>query len=123
MFFMIGITEGKKDLTFSQMVICRNCGAYGHFQMFMTFTQLLLFFIPCFRWNKHYYVQMSCCGAVYELDPDVGKRILSGETPIIQDTDLTPVSGGYHAQIRTCSACGYTTNEDFAFCPKCGKPF
>ena len=25
------------------------------------------------------FVEMSCCGAVYELDPEVGKRLLRGE--------------------------------------------
>ena len=25
-------------------------------------------------------------------------------------------------KIKTCENCGYETGEDFAFCPKCGKP-
>ena len=122
MFFMIGITDGRKELSFSQMVVCKTCGAYSRFSMFVTFTQLLLFFIPCFKWNRHYYVQMRCCGAVYELDPEIGRRIESGETPFIKEEDLTLVSAGNRTKIRSCASCGYTTSEDFSFCPKCGRP-
>ena len=124
MFFMIGITDGEKDLSFSQMLICKSCGAYGRAEVYMTFTQLLLFFIPCFQWNKQYYVRMSCCGSVFALDPAVGSRIASGETPFLKEEDLTPVYGGSsYIPIRTCASCGYTTNEDFAYCPKCGSRF
>ena len=31
--------------------------------------------------------------------------------------------GSGRAAVKTCSACGYTTTEDFDFCPKCGKRF
>ena len=68
MFFMMGITDGRKDFDFHQQIICDICGKYGRFQVFMTYTVLSLFFIPCFKWNKHYYVQTSCCNTVYELD-------------------------------------------------------
>ena len=54
MFFMMGITDGRKDLDFSQQMICNVCGRYGRYQVFMTYTVLSLFFIPCFKWNKHY---------------------------------------------------------------------
>ena len=75
MFFMMGITDGRKDFDFHQQIICDICGKYGRFQVSMTYTVLSLFFIPCFKWNKHYYVQTSCCNTVYELDAEVGKRI------------------------------------------------
>ena len=44
MFLMIGINQGRKDLSSDQLVICSQCGQYGRYQAFMTFTQLLLFF-------------------------------------------------------------------------------
>ena len=59
MFFMMGITDGRKDFDFHQQIICDICGKYGRFQVFMTYTVLSLFFIPCFKWNKHYYVQTA----------------------------------------------------------------
>lgn len=63
--FMMGITDGRKDFDFHQQIICDICGKYGRFQVSMTYTVLSLFFIPCFKWNKHYYVQTSCCNTVY----------------------------------------------------------
>ena len=123
MFLMIGLTQGRKDLSGDQLVICTQCGQYGRYQVFMTFTQLLLFFIPCFRWGRKYYVQMSCCGTVYELNPEIGARIARGEKVEIGTADLQIVSSGRRARmVRRCPACGYQTEEDFDFCPKCGGP-
>lgn len=85
MFFMMGITDGRKDFDFSQVIICDVCGSYGRYQVFMTYTVLSLFFIPCFKWNKHYYVQLSCCNTLYELDSEIGKRIAGGE-----DAEILP---------------------------------
>ena len=94
MFFMMGITDGRKQLDFTQTVICGVCGKYGRYQVFMTYTVLSLFFIPCFKWNRHYYVQMSCCNTLYELDPEVGKGIARGEQVEILPQHLTLVNQG-----------------------------
>ena len=47
MFLMIGISQGRKDLSHDQLVICSQCGRYGHYRVFMTFTQLLLKEVLC----------------------------------------------------------------------------
>lgn len=122
MFFMIGISDDRKDLDYSRMVVCDACGAYGRYSVFMTCTVLSLFFIPCLRWNKKYFVQASCCGSIFELDGDVGRRIAGGEDVRIRPEHLRRVHGGAGAAKR-CGSCGYVTNEDFDFCPKCGKRF
>ena len=122
MFFIMGITDGRKDFDFSQTVICDSCGKYGRYQVFMIYTVLSLFFIPTFKWNRRYYVQMSCCGTVYELDPEIGKRIASGEELQIKPQDLTNVSQG-RGFFKRCRNCGYETAEDFDYCPKCGLRF
>lgn len=142
MFLMIGMNQGRKDLNYDQLVICTQCGQYGRYRVFMTFTQLLLFFIPCFKWGRKYYVQMSCCGTVYELDPAIGERIARGDQVQISPSDLTRtgISGGtagmngygsgygsgdgnsgYSHMRKRCASCGYETTEDFAYCPKCGS--
>ena len=114
MFFMMGITDGRKDLNFTQTIICNICGRYGRYNVFMTYTVLSLFFIPCFKWNKHYYVQTSCCGTVYELDPEIGKAIARGEQVEIQPEHLSKVNqGGYSYNRKHCFHCGYETSEDF----------
>ena len=76
MFFMMGITDGRKELNYSQTEICSVCGCYGRYQVFMTYTVLSLFFIPCFKWNRHYYGRSSytdykrCLNCGYETTED-----------------------------------------------------
>ena len=120
MFFMVGVTQGKKDFTFTQTILCRVCGGYGRYQVFMTYMQLLLFFIPCARWNKRYYVETTCCHTIYELNPEVGRRIARGEDVVISDADLTQVYRGSTAGKKVCRNCGYEAKEDFDYCPRCG---
>ena len=91
----------------------------------------VFFFIPIFKWNRRFFVEMSCCGAVYELDPEVGKRLLRGEEVEITENDLTlrqdgngnPWTGSDAShRHKVCPSCGFETDEDFSYCPKCGKP-
>ena len=119
---MMGITDGRKDLDFSQLITCNICGKYGSFHVFMTYTVLSLFFIPCFKWNRRYYVRTSCCNTLYELDPEIGKAIAKGEKPKILPEHLEKINQGRHS-FRRCSYCGYETTEDFVYCPKCGNRF
>jgi hypothetical protein len=124
MFFMMGISDGRKDFDYHQQIICEVCGRYGRYQVFMTYTVLLLFFLPCFKWNKHYYVQTSCCGTQYELDPEIGKRIARGEEVEILPQNLSRMqSSGWRSPYKRCEGCGYETAEDFEYCPKCGRRF
>lgn len=122
MFFMMGITDGRKELNYSQTEICSVCGCYGRYQVFMTYTVLSLFFIPCFKWNRHYYVQTSCCNTLYELDREVGRRIERGENVRILAEHLQKLGSGRtgYTAYKRCLNCGYETTEDFVFCPKCG---
>jgi len=118
----MGITDGRKDLEYPHMIVCLSCGAYGRYRVFMTYTALSLFFIPCFKWNKKYFVQSSCCGTLFELDAEIGAAIARGEDIEIQDKHLKPVHSGYNS-LRRCTNCGYETAENFDFCPKCGNRF
>lgn len=127
MFFIFGINSGQKELSSAQLVICNICGGYGRYQVFMTYTSLSLFFIPVLKWGRRYYVTMSCCGSVYELGPETGRRIAGGEKVELGPSDLTLVKAGrrepWHISgggKRICGSCGYETDEDFTYCPKCG---
>lgn len=154
MFFICGINQGQKELSHSQLVVCAGCGGYGRYQVFMTYMCLSLFFIPVLKWGRKYYVKMSCCGAVYELNPKTGGRIAGGEKVDITERDLNLMQAGNRRQWqpgqmsqtgqpgqmgqtgqteqpgradqtnrgtrRVCQNCGYETEEDFSFCPKCG---
>ncbi len=124
MFFMIGLTSGRKDLGTIPMTICSQCGSYGRLEVFMTFTQLLLFFIPCFKWNKKYYARSSCCQTIFEINPETGRHLERGEEIILTPEDLYPTQNrayDYMPPEYICDHCGYHTREDFRYCPKCGN--
>ena len=117
---MIGITDKEKELAYTgRMIACQGCGRLAGVQVYMTYTILLLFFIPCFRWNRRYYVKTSCCGSVFELNYEKGEMIRKGEAVDISEYDLNAVYQG--RPVKRCPDCGYETNEDFDFCPKCGQ--
>lgn len=119
MFLIMGINQSEKKLNFDQLVICKCCGKYGRAEVFMTFTYFMLFFIPIFKWNKHYYVKMNCCGSYGEISKELGKSIENGQ---IKELNLEEINfGNKENVVRHCSYCGFTTMEDYQFCPKCGK--
>ena len=62
MFFIGGISSGVKPLEYLKTVICGRCGAYGRYQVYMTYMYFSFFFIPIFKWNRRFFVEMSCCG-------------------------------------------------------------
>lgn len=107
MFFIMGMSHGEKQLDYSKTVICGECGRYGRYEVFMTYMYLSFFFIPLFKWNKHYYVRMSCCGTIYELDPEIGGRIARGENVEIDPEDMQKVNmsrSSYYEQYRQSEA-------------------
>ncbi len=123
MFFIMGISQGQKQLPYARTVICNICGKYGRYEVFMTYTCLSLFFIPVFKWGKRYIVKSSCCGTMYELNPEKGKLLAKGVEIEILGSDLTHINGrngGWRFSQR-CSNCGYEAEADFEFCPKCGR--
>lgn len=149
MIFIGGISQGQKEIAYAYpAVLCALCGRYGKYRVFMTYTYFSFFFVPIFKWNRRYYVQTSCCGSVYELDPRVGKALAEREDRQIRPEDLRLVSrgGGTSAgaaeeagsdardlkarygenfRMRSCPACGYQfidQEKEFVFCPKCGAP-
>ena len=121
MFFIMGINDGKKELNYDSggMNICKSCGAYSRYTVFVTYMCLSLFFIPTFKWGKKYYVKSSCCGSIFELNEAKGKAIVRGEDVRITDSDLTIFKK--NNRMKRCENCGFETMEDFDFCPKCGQ--
>lgn len=122
MFFIFGISNGHKELDFNQSIVCNVCGKYGRYRAFMEYMFFSLFFIPVFKWNKTYYIESSCCGTLYTIDNNLGKRISKSENVTLRDDDLHIVQSGQYIAIKKCIRCGYTTNEDFQYCPKCANP-
>lgn len=131
MIFIGGINSGVRQLEYEKMVICGRCGAYGRYQVCMTYLYFSFFFIPLFKWNRRYFVTMSCCGAEYELDQEVGRALFHGASVDIREENLTLCREGNgnpwesrtipEGNTRKCATCGYETKEDFSYCPKCGS--
>lgn len=116
MFLMIGVSQGRKDFDYAQPIQCSVCGHFGRYRVFMTYSVLLLFFLPCFRWDKRYYVQTSCCGTLYQLDFQTGEAIAHGKDVTIRQQDLRKIGRGP----KRCPSCGTEVNDDDRYCPKCG---
>lgn len=62
---------------------------------------------------------MNCCNATTEISADLGKAIARGEVTKIPLDTLH--FGRYENRMKHCSYCGFTTEEDFQYCPKCGR--
>jgi len=118
MFFIFGINQKEEQLAFDQVVVCDNCGRYGHMTVWVTYSYLMLFFIPFLKWGRRYFVRMGCCGAFCEISKEMGEKIAAGEITSLSSDDL-PFKTLAEERHR-CPFCGYTTEEDFQFCPKCG---
>ena len=120
MFFVFGISTKEKEIDFTQTIVCPGCGSYGRLEVFMTYTYFSLFFIPIFKWNKKYYVRSTCCGSLFTINEDLGKSIERGERSRIEESDLHPININYNKE-RFCSNCNYSIDNDFEYCPKCGR--
>ncbi|MDF2542290.1 MAG: zinc ribbon protein [Herbinix sp.] len=122
MFFIMGISTGEKKIDFVQTILCSRCGQFGRLEVIMTYMYFSFFFIPIFRWNKHYYVKSSCCKTTYEIDLILGKRIAKGEQVVMKEEELKEVKTGFYGYHQpSCRNCGYPLQGDFEYCPKCGS--
>jgi RNA polymerase subunit RPABC4/transcription elongation factor Spt4 len=122
MIFIGGVSSREKKLDFNQNIICPNCGKYGRYEVIMEYVYLSLFFVPTFKWNKKYYALSSCCGSIYSIDNEVGRRIERGEQVTLTDHNLHLVHNEQYHFARKCPNCGFQTQEDFQFCPRCASP-
>lgn len=121
MFFIFGISTDEKKLDYIQTLLCSNCSQYGKLELYMTYYYFSLFFIPLIKWNKKFVVKSSCCGSIFAVDSELGKRIYKGETVILTGSDLTIVNNNHQHSIL-CKHCNQPLQSDFTYCPNCGKP-
>ena len=123
MFFIIGVSNGQKDLTYTNaaLSICKGCGAYCRCRVYCIYMSFTLFFIPMFKWSKKYYVECLNCGTRFSLNKEIGKKIEYGDNVIISPDDLEASTTFSNPQYRKCFNCGYETELTFEYCPKCGN--
>jgi hypothetical protein len=126
MFFIgiFGIEEKKKELKTFPQVVCPLCGHFTQAVLFERFTYLHIFFIPTFRWNRHYYIRLRCCGTIYEADAETAQQLKTSDD--IDFTRLKLVSGGFsgfsgfEGRDAVCPGCGRSYDGSFSYCPHCG---
>lgn len=129
MFFICGINPVRKAINYERLIICSKCGNYGRYEVYMTYMCFSIFFIPIIKWDKHYYIETTCCSTLYELDKNIGDKIKNGGNIEITEKDLTIISyennngWGFSNNMydKKCVNCGYVGAEDFEYCPKCGR--
>lgn len=119
MFFIMEISQKEKKLDFQQLAICSYCGLYGQIEVYMSYSYFMLFFIPLFKWNRQYFIRMACCGETAMLDNETGEAFASGENVILDLENVNFPCG--HRHVKRCMNCGFSTAEDFKYCPDCGK--
>lgn len=119
MFFIgiFGIQDKQEIVREFTNLICNNCGRYGRGRLIYEYTYFHLFFLPLFRWNKRYYLQMECCGVVYDMDTAYGKELENGAD--LDFTRMTKQPNEYDENC-ICPQCGARLQRDFRFCPYCG---
>jgi hypothetical protein len=91
MFLMIGVTQRRQDFPYAQPIQCAVCGKFGRYQVFMTYSVLLLFFIPCSPGDE--YSGRPVAAHAYQLDSAGGPPSPMGGSPYRQ-TDLTITERG-----------------------------
>ena len=69
--------------------------------------------------NKEYYIKTSCCEKVSKIAPEIGRRIEKGEEVNLNIDEID--FGQIEDNVKICTNCGYTTEEDFIYCPKCSN--
>ncbi len=121
MFFIMGISQGEKKLDVNQTIVCRSCGKYGRIEAYMVYSYLSLFFIPVLKWNRRYFVKTSCCSTMVPISNELGEQLRRGEHTYIPEDIIPDTWQGQ--QIKHCARCGYETEENFQYCPKCGEEF
>lgn len=120
MFFIgiFGIQQASKALDYNKTTICTACGRFGNIFVYYSYTYFHFFFIPLFRWNKHFYVKMNCCGTLYELNTEKGNKIMKGNSVQILEGDLILLNK--KTSRASCPECGFNLSDEFTYCPKCG---
>lgn len=120
MLLLFGTGEGTDDLYLDQKIRCPLCGKKAELQGYCTYQAFRLFFLPVFRWDMHYFVRTSCCGALAPLSRKQGEAVDAGAK---LDVRRLALRANGAVRLRVCPQCGYETSQPFAYCPLCGRPF
>ena len=127
---------------------CREIGVADGYRIIETCERLYLFFIPTFGWNRQYFA-VAQDGTAYPIREEAAKAVKRGEKRSLAEEDfagpacetamtygdgsgngraatdtgrscsIDPDVTGVHQ--KKCPYCGFTTTENFTYCPKCAE--
>lgn len=123
MFFIgiFGVEDREKPVRDFVNAVCPVCGRLTSAHIYEHYTYFHVFFIPTIRWNKHYFVKLRCCGALYEADAAYAQELKTAVG--IDFSRLKKISGGFGGfgdMFAHCPRCGADFDASFAYCPHCG---
>jgi hypothetical protein len=119
MFFIgiFGIEDKTKELKTIHNIVCPACGRYTSAQLIFCYTFFHFFFIPLFKWNKTWFVRLSCCGALYACDRETADEVqATGKIDFEKCEHME-----HHGKGGCCPYCGSRVAGNFAYCPFCGN--
>lgn len=97
----------------------RELGTVGGYRIFESAQTLYLFFIPTFSWNRRVYAKDDS-GRILLLSEEAGREIRRGTKNELYASDFVEcVYEEPHE--KKCPYCGFTTTENYLYCPKCGE--
>lgn len=117
MFFMIGLYPKEKILK-TLFLNCPLSGRLEQADIIMQGNQLVLFFLPIFTFSKQFFVRFPS-GSIYKITGMDQQQILDASREELENhLEL------FHQQPRQniCPYCGSILQEDFVYCPHCGRP-
>ncbi|HOJ35989.1 MAG TPA: zinc ribbon domain-containing protein [Clostridiales bacterium] len=97
---------------------CPSCGQLSQFAVSKTYRNLEVFFLPVYKWNVRYIARALCCGAVFELDPILGKELEKNPYIKIRPENLRRIER--QSPFKYCPNCRVDVPNEFAYCPYCG---
>lgn len=124
MFFIgiFGIENKDKEIKNLENIRCEKCTREGKLKLIKNFDFFHFFFIPIFKWNESYYLICNDCNTRYDISKEKGKAIENGEGASITYWDLQKVkSNNSTYKDLICPYCNKKLEENFKYCPHCGK--
>lgn len=123
MFFIFGISDSYKELDFKTTFTCECCNHLEQMSFYMFYSYFSLFFIKIFKWNKTYIGVCRNCSAEYEFTKESFEELertgkLNNTMYILRNCNKSNTRDNL-----VCSNCGFSTRENFEYCPKCGNRF
>lgn len=117
MFFfgIFGIQQKDRPVKEFDNIICPECGRLTRAELRESFTYFHFFFIPIFKWNKQYFLQLRCCGSIYTVNQDYVRELQHGDSVDFDRLQKMQMPN------NICPHCGSFINPNFAYCPFCGQ--